>query len=161
MAMSNGGETGGKGPGVFDDWGKIRPHHVVPMDLPVSRISCQEIWNKLSESQKHFIHHFSRASWSGSGICSSQISEESPSVLRLLLLLFSSTGILDLKRRCHTVGVTPGEWDWLTAYAACFMTNTGNYFAFGDMKFVPELPEHQLDNIVRVCPLKVRSTTRN
>ncbi|KAL2609542.1 hypothetical protein R1flu_028115 [Riccia fluitans] len=156
MAMSNGGETGGKRPGfgVFDDWGKIRHHHVVPMDLPVSRISCQEIWNKLSESQKHFIHHFSRASWSGSRICSSQISEESPSVLRLLLLLFSSTGILDLKRSCHKAGVTPGEWDSLTAYAACFMTNTGNYLAFGDMKFVPGIPEHQLDNIVRVCPLK-------
>ncbi|KAL2611647.1 hypothetical protein R1flu_023339 [Riccia fluitans] len=92
MAMSNGGETGGKRPGfgVFDDWGNIRPHHAVPMDLPVSRISCQEIWNKLSESQKHFIHHFSRASWSGSRICSSQISEESQSVRRLLLLVFSS-----------------------------------------------------------------------
>ncbi|KAL2609533.1 hypothetical protein R1flu_028106 [Riccia fluitans] len=86
MEMSNAGETGGKRTefGVFDDWGKIRPHHAVPMDLPVSQISCQEIWNKLSESQKHFIHHFSRASWPGSRICSSQISE-----VRSLSPLFS------------------------------------------------------------------------
>ncbi|KAL2611645.1 hypothetical protein R1flu_023337 [Riccia fluitans] len=76
MAMSNGGETGGKRPGfgVFD--GLIMPHHLVPMDLPVRQISC-------------------------------------------------------------------------------------NYVEFGDMKFVPGIPEHQLDNIVRVCPLKVRSTTRS
>ncbi|KAL3699177.1 hypothetical protein R1sor_017199 [Riccia sorocarpa] len=154
--MSNPLETEPKsaGAGVPNEWDNIRSHHVVRADLPVCQISRKETWNKLSESQKHFIHHFSRASWSGFRICCSQVSEESPDILRLLLLIFSSTDISNLKRRCHLAGLTPWEWDSFTAYTAYFLTNTGNYLALGDMKFIPGLPEHRLDIIVRVCPLK-------
>ncbi|KAL3699174.1 hypothetical protein R1sor_017196 [Riccia sorocarpa] len=153
---SNPRETGAKrlGLGLSNDGNNIRSQHVVPADLPVSRISCKETWSKLSEPQKHFIHHFSRASWSGSRICCSQVSEESPDILRMLLLMFSSADMLDLKRRCHLAAVTPWEWDSFTAYAACFLANKGNYLAFGDMKFIPGIPDKQLDIIVRICPLK-------
>ncbi|BBN11200.1 hypothetical protein MPTK1_5g09930 [Marchantia polymorpha subsp. ruderalis] len=136
-----------------DDW-DIRRMHVVPTNLPVSHIPCREPWSKLSETQKHFVHHFARASWSGSRICARQISEESPDILRLLMLLLSSTEVSDLKRRCHVARVTPEEWDFFIAYAICFLTNMGNYLAFGDMKIVPGIPEHQLEVIVGVCPLQ-------
>ncbi|BFI15157.1 hypothetical protein MPTK1_5g09955 [Marchantia polymorpha subsp. ruderalis] len=58
----------------YADW-HIRRMHVVPMNLPVYRLSCREAWNELTETQKHFVHHFSRASWNGSRICAKQLSQ--------------------------------------------------------------------------------------
>lgn len=56
------------------DW-HIRRLHVVPSDLPVSRLPCKEAWDSLSDVQRHFVHHFAQASWSGSRICAHQISQ--------------------------------------------------------------------------------------
>lgn len=56
------------------DW-DIRRLHMVPKDLPVSRLRCRNAWNSLTDSQQHFVHHFGRASWAGARICAHQVSQ--------------------------------------------------------------------------------------
>ncbi|PTQ38966.1 hypothetical protein MARPO_0048s0075 [Marchantia polymorpha] len=128
--------------------------HVVPMNLPVYRLSCREAWNELTETQKHFVHHFSRASWNGSRICAKQLSQESPDILRLLVIYFSSSSLSDLKRRCLVGGITIREWDLFLTYSTCFLTNMGNYLAFGDLKIVPGISEDKFELILKLCPLQ-------
>jgi hypothetical protein len=56
------------------DW-NIRRKHVVPTNLPIRNLKCDDAWSSLTETQKYFLHYFERASWSGARICSSQISK--------------------------------------------------------------------------------------
>ncbi|CAM6106763.1 unnamed protein product [Calypogeia fissa] len=140
-------------PDQSPDW-HIRRLHVVPLDLPVSRLPCRGAWDSLSDAQRHFVHHFAQASWSGSRICAHQISQESPDILKILMLILSSAELPALQTRSYLAGVTAKEWMFFISYSTCFLSNLGNYFGFGDFKIVPGIPEGKLDRIVRLSPLQ-------
>ncbi|CAM6085105.1 unnamed protein product [Calypogeia fissa] len=135
------------------DW-NIRRLHVVPTDLPISQLLCREAWMSLTESQRFLLHHFERASWAGARICAHQLSKESPDILRILLLVLSSTSFENLRRETNKAGVRQKEWEFFIAYANCFLTNLGNYLAFGDFKIVPGVSEDKFDGIVKASPLQ-------
>ncbi|KAG6556498.1 hypothetical protein Mapa_001824 [Marchantia paleacea] len=80
--------------------------------------------------------------------------QESPDILRLLVIYFSSSPLSDLKQRCLLGGVTIREWDFFLTYSTCFLTNMGNYLAFGDLKIVPGISEDKFEVILKLCPLQ-------
>jgi dipeptidyl-peptidase-3 len=86
-----------------------------------------------------------RASWEGSKLCWFQRSYESPALLVLLKLLFSSQSIASIKPLLSD----EVKYKQLLAYSAAVFQNCGNYKAFGDCKFVPELPEEDFRSVLQ------------
>lgn len=85
------------------------------------------------------------ASWEGAKICWFQRSYESPALLVLLKLLFSSQPLPSLRPLCRE----PAHYEQLLAYAGTVFQNCGNFLSFGDTKFVPELPAEDFLHILR------------
>lgn len=125
----------------------------MPIDLPVCKLNCAVAWNGLTPNDKKYAHHLSRAAWAGARICPRQLSKESPTILRLILLLFSAQPIEDLREASLAHGISEQQWRFLLAYCACFLSNLGNYLSYRESKIVPGLPEEQLDVVIDLCSL--------
>lgn len=133
----------------------VHKYHVVSHALTVNRVECREAWaTAITREEKLYVHHFSQATWAGARVCAFQSSQESPGILKILCLMFSGESVSSLQNRSYAAGITKREWKYLTAFAACFLTNMGNYLAFGGIKIIPGIPEQKLDTIINLCGLQ-------
>ena len=53
----------------------------IPSDTPVNKLDCSQAFKGLTDQEKRYAHHFSRAGWEGALICLLQTSPESPGIL--------------------------------------------------------------------------------
>ena len=74
---------------------------ITSAEIPVCNLDCAESFKKLTEKEKLYAHHMSRASWAGSQIVLMQTSPEAPSIFKLFLQLFA---VSDLKARALGAG---------------------------------------------------------
>ena len=51
----------------------------IPSDTPVNKLDCSQAFKGLTDQEKRYAHHFSRAGWEGALICLLQTSPESGS----------------------------------------------------------------------------------
>jgi len=115
-----------------------KPNYI-DLKAPIMTIDCQQAFNRLDLREKLYAFHFSRASWEGSKICYFERSYESPALFYLFMKIFSVQTIEDVRAETLKSGLNEEEWKKLTAYIAGFLQNCGNYFSFGDNKFIPEI----------------------
>ncbi|MCJ1312893.1 hypothetical protein MMC25_006569 [Agyrium rufum] len=105
----------------------------------------------LTDREKLYAHHLSRASHYGTRIILRSVSLESETIYDIILALYDSCKG-DWKELQSSSGVSDGDFKAFVEYAAQFMGNLGNYKSFGDSKFVPRLFPESLEKLVAVCP---------
>ncbi|PVH83355.1 hypothetical protein DL98DRAFT_652547 [Cadophora sp. DSE1049] len=113
------------------------------------RLDIAKLFEPLSENEKLYTYHMSRAAWLGTRIIFRQVSAEANDIFDLLVELY---------RMCS------GEWqkliediqhdevqkqlDGFLQYAALFLNNMGNYYGQGDQKIVPACDRTFLEKLV-------------
>jgi len=142
-------------------------------DVEIRRLAISNVFRQLSLDQKLYAHHLCqyvsiwskikstllnvcRASWTGAKIIHEQVSPESPSIFNLILELHHSCQG-DWTQLLHPTESTTEDKSYLDqfiAYAALFLFNHGNFYGYGDQKFVPGIPPEFLARISQ------RSTTK-
>ncbi|KAF2650592.1 dipeptidyl peptidase III [Lophiostoma macrostomum CBS 122681] len=119
-----------------------------PTSLVIRSLKVKDVFGRLTEKEKLYAHHMSRAAWPGTRIILQHVSPETTHIFDL---------IMELHKSCH------GDWTFLLddqddpenlehlrcflRYAALFLSNIGNYYGEGDRKFVPDVPKSFIDMI--------------
>lgn len=93
---------------------------------PVHQLAIREVFDHLSQRERLYAHHLSKAAWHGARIVMRQISPESTLIFDL---------ILELHRSCQGQwsdlvgdgGATETELSAFLDYAALFLSNLGNF----------------------------------
>ncbi|TNV82443.1 hypothetical protein FGO68_gene4859 [Halteria grandinella] len=117
----------------------------IPVTTSIHSIECPAAFAQLTKHEKLYAYHMARAAWEGSKLCWFQRSYESPALLVLLKLLFSSQPIESIKPLLSD----ELKYQQLLAYSAAVFQNCGNYKAFGDSKFVPELDSQDFTQLLQ------------
>ncbi|XP_056383503.1 dipeptidyl peptidase 3 [Hyla sarda] len=123
--------------------------YILPNDLPVALLDCEEAFSLLSTEEKLYTHFLSRASFYGGLIVLFQTSPESPAIYVLLNRLFRRQEPSVLHEVAKNQGLTDDEYQALLVYTAGFFANMGNYKSFGDTKFIPNIPKEKLEKLLR------------
>lgn len=110
--------------------------HVLPLSTPLSSLEASAAFSGLSQREKLYCHHLSRAAWEGGPICLLQTSPESVPIFLLLKELFSRQTPASLQAAVEST-VSEEEFRALMLYTAGVFTNAGNYKGFGDTKIIP------------------------
>ncbi|XP_067877507.1 dipeptidyl peptidase 3 [Heterodontus francisci] len=126
----------------------VDSQYVLPNDIGISLLDCQDAFRLLSKGEKMYAHYISRASWYGGLVVLLQTSPESPAIYVLLQKLFRAQPLSELQEAATAVGMTSEEYQAFLVYAAGVYSNMGNYKSFGDTKFVPNLPQEKLKALV-------------
>eukprot|EP01065_Artemidia_motanka_P030075 TRINITY_DN3609_c0_g1_i1.p1 TRINITY_DN3609_c0_g1~~TRINITY_DN3609_c0_g1_i1.p1 ORF type:complete len:701 (+),score=267.74 TRINITY_DN3609_c0_g1_i1:87-2105(+) len=119
--------------------------HICPASLPVVSLDCAAAWAGMSPQERLYAAHYSRASWAASLIVASQVSSESPMLLELLHLVFTSPACTTGKLK-EAVGEE--DWESFVTFAVFAITNLGNYQAAGDKKVIPRLSKDAFGAVV-------------
>ncbi|XP_053304356.1 dipeptidyl peptidase 3 [Spea bombifrons] len=122
--------------------------YILPNDLPVALLDCEEAFSLLSAEEKLYTHFLSRASFYGGLIVLFQTSPESPGIYILLNRLFRSQEPAKLQVVALDQGWTEEEYQALLVYSAGFFANMGNYKSFGDTKFVPNVAKEKFEKLL-------------
>lgn len=123
---------------------KHAPKEFIPITTNIHHIECPASFKQLTRQEKLYAYYLARASWEGSKICWFQRSYESPALLVLLKLLYSSQPLATIK----PLFSEEAKYRQLLAYSAAVFQNCGNYKAFGDSKFVPELAPEEFRTVL-------------
>lgn len=126
----------------------VDSQYLLPNDIGISLLDCKDAFQLLSKEEKLYAHYISRASWYGGLVVLLQTSPESPAIYVLLQKLFRAQPLPQLQERATAVGMTCEEYQAFLVYAAGVYSNMGNYKSFGDTKFVPNLPQEKLKELV-------------
>ncbi|CAG9821296.1 unnamed protein product [Phaedon cochleariae] len=124
--------------------------YVLHNDQPVVNLEIKSAFNGLSTKEKLYAHHISKASWHGGLITLLQTSPESGPLFVLLHKLFTAQSPLQFKAAAVQAGFTEDEVKALLVYACGVFCNAGNYKGFGDTKFIPNIDQNRLENLLKV-----------
>lgn len=147
-------------------------YQVLP-NTPVNVLNSTDAFEQLTHQEKMYAYWMSRASWAGSTICYVQTSPESVSLLALLnsffrnILLSDSTNYeveanniyRELSRLATEVNVSQQDVDGFLLYCATFYDNMGNYYSFGNTKFIPNIPSIVFKQILQLVIVDIDQTT--
>ncbi|XP_061172745.1 dipeptidyl peptidase 3-like [Saccostrea echinata] len=122
--------------------------YVLPSETKIALLDCQTAFNGLTSQEKLYAHYISQASWYGGLICFIQTSPESPGIFLLFHKLFRGQSLEELQSSAEANGITKEEFQAFLTYAAGFLSNAGNYKAFGDSKIIPNLPKEKFEKIL-------------
>jgi len=125
-----------------------KPNYI-DLKSPIVNIDCQQAFSKLDIREKLYAYHFSRVCWEGSKLCFFERSYESPALFYLFIKIFSFQNLDEIKTEAIKNSFNEDEWKKLTAYIAGFLMNCGNYFSFGDNKFIPEIPKDKFLTFIK------------
>ncbi|KAH7035302.1 dipeptidyl-peptidase [Microdochium trichocladiopsis] len=126
-------------------------HYLADAPPSVVRLEIEKHFDALSDKQKRYAHHISRAAFEGTRIVLRQISPEAEAIYDFILALHKSCAG-DWKALQGKAGISDEELSHFLQYAAQFLGNSGNYKSFGDSKFVPRSSEASFAAIAATSP---------
>ncbi|KFX87709.1 hypothetical protein V490_08064 [Pseudogymnoascus sp. VKM F-3557] len=109
-----------------------------PPRPPIHQLSIGKAFASLSQREKLYAHHMSRAAWHGTKIILRQVSPESTPIFDFIMELYALCRG-DWKSLVGEDGITSHDCAAFIRYAATFLSNIGNYYGSGDQKFVPDI----------------------
>ncbi|RVX74900.1 hypothetical protein B0A52_01177 [Exophiala mesophila] len=112
-------------------------------------MSIKEPFESLTEIEKLYAHHLSRAAWTGARIILEQVSPEANDIFDFIMELYRSCDG-DLYVLVSRLSLEKIEVDYFLQYAAVFLSNIGNYFGRGDQKFIPRVNADVLEKMSTV-----------
>ena len=60
-------------------------------------------------------------------------------------MIFETEDVTEIKKKALTQGgLNEEEWEKILAYVAGVFTNCGNFFSYGDNKFIPEVSKEKM-----------------
>ncbi|CAG9762167.1 unnamed protein product [Ceutorhynchus assimilis] len=127
-----------------------KTQYVLPFDQPFVRLEIESAFNGLSQQEKLYAHHISRASWAGGLVTFLQTSPESGPIFVLLHKLFASEKATDFTGKALKAGFSDEEVKALYVYAGGVFANAGNYKGFGDTKIIPNIEQERLEKLLEV-----------
>ena len=85
--------------------------YLIPSDTPISRLDCKQAFEGLSDEEKRYAYHLSKASWEGALICLFQTSPESPGIFMLFQRVFGGQDFNSLREAATSgSGLTESEY---------------------------------------------------
>ncbi|KAG5355786.1 putative dipeptidyl peptidase 3 [Yarrowia sp. B02] len=104
---------------------------------PHIQLAIKDHFEALSDTEKKYAHHFSRASHLGTRVVLRQVSPESEDIYNLILAIAEAVNQDYAKLESETV--SKDDVRSFLEYSSQFLSNLGNFKSFGDAKFVPRL----------------------
>lgn len=99
--------------------------------LPIHQLSIGRAFNGLTDKEKLYAHHLSKAAWAGTRIIFRQVSPEANTIFDLIMELHRSCQ-QSFNGRWHDLGRAYGvpveEVNAFLDYAAVFLSNIGNFY---------------------------------
>lgn len=126
--------------------------YILPQDQPFVRLEIETAFNGLTKQEKLYSHYLSQASWNGSLITFIQTSPESGPIFVLLLKFFSEQDNNAFKETALKSGFSEDDLKALYIYAGGVFANAGNYKGFGDTKFIPNIEQNRLEELLALSP---------
>lgn len=122
-------------------------------DAPPSvvRLEIEKHFEALTDKQKAYAHHISRAAFAGYRIVLRQTSPEAEDIFDFIIELHKACNG-DWKALASKAGISEDELTAFLQYAAQFLGNGGNYKSFGDSKFLPRCDEKAFAALAKVAP---------
>ncbi|KAK7203177.1 dipeptidyl peptidase III [Myxozyma melibiosi] len=117
-------------------------HLLADAKPPIIFLSAKPHFEALSQTEKLYAHHFSKAAHFGTRVVLRQVSPYSEAIFDLILAFHSALSPAGGIRAALTSDATlsADEATQLLEYFSQFLSNLGEYKSFGDIKFVPRLP---------------------
>ena len=109
---------------------------------PIVSLTAKTFFDQLTEKEKFYAHHFSKAGHWGTRVVLRQVSHESEGIFDLILDVHKSLNgdyskIAEASKRGYL------------EYASQFLANLGNYTSFGDKKFIPRISTEEFEQIIK------------
>lgn len=123
--------------------------HVLPNEVPIIELQCEDSFNALTDKEKLYTHYLSKACWNGSLISFVQCSPETPVIFILLHKIYLAEPIDELKKKCLDQ-LSDEEFTSFLVYTTGFLGSTGNYKDFSDAKIIPNLPQEKFLHIIKM-----------
>ncbi|CAJ0916533.1 unnamed protein product, partial [Mesorhabditis belari] len=127
---------------------ELRSLHVLPNETPVCSLDCKTAFETLTEKERLYAHHLSKASYDGSLAVFLQVSPEAAGLFVVFHRLFATESVESLKKKALGNGWTEEEFAAFLVYVAGFYNNSGNYKGFGDSKIVPGVSTEKITSLV-------------
>ncbi|GAA5986805.1 hypothetical protein JCM11641_004797 [Rhodosporidiobolus odoratus] len=119
---------------------------------PVCSLKITDSFNLLTNKEKLYAHHLSKASWAGARIIMRQTTRHAEDLFNLVIATFASKAnpnkLADLTKIKTKSGVSDDDWQAVLAYAAQVLSNLANVKSFGATKFIPRASEEAFARIV-------------
>ncbi|CAG9864235.1 unnamed protein product [Phyllotreta striolata] len=131
---------------------KNRAKFTYPTDQPVVALEVKSSFENLTQQEKMYAHNMSKACWTGGLITLLQTSPESGPIFVILHKLFYAQTPEVFQKNALQFGFTILEIKSLFVYAGALFTNSGNYKGFGDLKFIPDLPQERFEKMLQMSP---------
>lgn len=106
---------------------------------PHIQLAIKDHFDALSDKEKKYAHHFSRASHLGTRVILRQVSPESEDIYNLILAIAES--VKQDYSKLVSESVSKDDVRSFLEYSSQFLSNLGNFKSFGDAKFVPRLEQ--------------------
>lgn len=115
----------------------------------VCKLEIKPHWDALTDKERLYAHHLSRASHWGTRTVLRQVSPESENIFDLILAVHNAVNG-DYDALVAKADVSSDVVEQYLAYSTQFLGNLGNYKSFGDSKFVPRIAEGDFAKIASV-----------
>ncbi|KAK3378713.1 peptidase family M49-domain-containing protein [Lasiosphaeria ovina] len=127
------------------------------VDVAIRSLSCSAVFTQLTPQERLYAHYLSKAAWAGAEITQRQVSPESPTIFQLALELHRSCDG-DWARLLASPDdeKSRNELDRFLTYLALVLYNMGNYYGYGDQKFVPSVSEEFIRHVAAKSSSKAR-----
>lgn len=102
----------------------------------VVNLAIKPHFDALTDQQRLYAHHISRAAFTGCRIILRQVSPESEPIFDFILSLYNACSG-DWKKLQRDTQISDQALQYFLEYATQFLGNCGNYKGFGDSKFIP------------------------
>ncbi|ORX57056.1 dipeptidyl peptidase III [Hesseltinella vesiculosa] len=121
---------------------------------PFSLLEAKPYFDTLSNTEKLYAHHMSRAAFNGARITLIQTNPEANAIYDLIMNLFSTQAgdLVSSQSLQEKSGVSAEAFDALLQYCGQFLGNLSNYKSFGDEKFIPRIAEADFEKVVAAAP---------
>ena len=88
-----------------------RQFYSLPNSTPICTLNVRKAFDGLTEKERRYAYHMSRASWLGTFIVQQQVSVEAPVIAAMLFKMVTAQDLDSLKKvALSTCGLTEEDW---------------------------------------------------